>query len=213
MRGLPRATSILVWITAVAYVLVAFEAWRDYAVFKDDPASWNHGTIRAVDVILFAPVPVTAVVFIVWLWRARSEAEALTPWFPHRRERGWVIAGWIVPIISFWFPLQVVEDVIAASTPQLPPPGVSEQQPIPTRVVHIWWGTWVATNLINPLPVGPDEDPTANDFLWGAVVSTVIAVLTVVCAVYAVRVIRLITDLQASRPAGELAPGLPPFQH
>jgi hypothetical protein len=212
MRGLSRATSILVWITAVAYVLVAFEGWRDYAVFKDDPGSWNSETIRVVDVILFAPVLVTGVVFIVWLWRARTDAEVLNPWFPHRRERGWVIAGWIVPIISFWYPLQIVDDIIAASTPQREP-GYPERPRAQSRVVHIWWGTWVASTLINPLPLGPDEDPTASDFLWGALISTATAVLTVVCAVYAVRVIRQITDLQLSRPADELAPGLPPSQH
>jgi hypothetical protein len=212
MRGLARATSILVWISAVAAALVAVAAWRDYAVFRDDLASWDSEAIRAVDVVLFAPVLVTAVVFIIWLWRARTEAEALSPWLPQRHGRGWVIAGWIVPIISFWYPLQIVDDIIAASTPQREP-GYPQRPQAQTLVVHIWWGTWLASNLISPLPLGPDEDPTASDFLWGAVIATVTAVLTVVCAVYAVRVIRLITDLQLSRPADELAPGLPPFQH
>ncbi|MFI5707759.1 DUF4328 domain-containing protein [Kribbella sp. NPDC051620] len=212
MRALPRATSILVWIAALAYVLVAVEGWRDYAVFKDDLAGWDSDTIRPVDVILYGLIFAAAVVFVVWLWRARTRSEELSPWLPHRHERGWVIAGWIVPIISFWYPLHVVEDVVAASTPQVTPGPPERPQP-DLRIVHIWWGTWLASNLIELLPVEPGEDPVANDFLWTAVTSTATAVLTVVCAVYAVRVIRLITELQVSRPADELAPGLPPFQH
>ncbi|MDX6281034.1 MAG: hypothetical protein QOH03_2105 [Kribbellaceae bacterium] len=213
MRGLPRATSILIWITALAQVLLAVAAWRDYAVFKDDLASWDPGAIRPADLIYLVPAVVTAIVFIVWLRRARDAAEAVNPWFQHRHGRGWVIGGWLVPIISFWYPLQVVEDIIEASTPQIPA-GTTPWRPQPQdRLVYIWWVTWVASMLIDNLPLGPDEGPAVSDFFWGALNSTATAVLTVVCAVYAVRVIRLITDLQASRPADELAPGLPPFQH
>ncbi|MEV6414196.1 DUF4328 domain-containing protein [Kribbella sp. NPDC051718] len=212
MRGLPRATSILVWITALAYVIVAVVAWRDYTVYRDDLASWDPATVDTVDLIFFVPALTAAVVFVVWLWRARTEAEAINPLFPHRHDRGWVIAGWIVPFIFLWYPLQVVSDVVAGSRPQVEP-GVPEQPQAERNLLSIWWGTWVATTVIDMFPVGPDEDPTANDFVWGAVTSTVTAVLSIVSAVYAVRVIRLITDLQASRPAGELAPDLPPYQH
>ncbi|GAA3542652.1 DUF4328 domain-containing protein [Kribbella ginsengisoli] len=212
MRGLPRAASILIWITALAYVFVAAMAWRDYAVYKDDLASWDPAAVDWVDVLFLVPALSAAVVFVVWLWRARTAAEAINPWFPHRHDRGWVIASWIVPIVFLWYPLQVVSDVIAGSTRQVEP-GVPEKLPAGSNVVNVWWGTWIAYTLVDLFPVGPDEDATASDFLWGAVHPTVTAVLNVVCAVYAVRVIRLVTDLQASTPADELAPGLPPYQH
>lgn len=212
MRGLPRATSILVWITALAYALVAVADWRDYAVFRDDLASWDPDTIRTIDLVFLVPALVTAIVFVVWLRRARAAAEGFNPWFQHRHGRGWVIGGWIVPIISFWYPLHIVEDIIEASRPQASPEA-PERPRADARVVHIWWATWVAGNLVDLLPVGPDEGPAASDFLWAALTSTVTAVLMIVCAFYAVQVIRLITDLQASRPADALAPGLPPYQH
>jgi uncharacterized protein DUF4328 len=212
MRGLPRAASILVWITALAYVVVALTAWRDYAEYKDDLASWNPPEISAVDLGFFVLAVPAAVVFIVWLRRARAAADAITPWFPHRHGPGWVIGGWFFPVLFFWFPLHIVEDVITASTPQVPP-GEPVRPAVDTSVVYIWWATWIGSNLVDSFPVGPDEDPTANDFLWGALASTASAVLTVVCAIYAVRMIRLITDLQSARPADVLAPGLPPYQH
>jgi hypothetical protein len=32
-----------------------------------------------------------------------------------------VIGGWFCPVVNFWFPKQIVDDVIAASDPRTPP--------------------------------------------------------------------------------------------
>jgi hypothetical protein len=52
----------------------------------------------------------------LWLWRARSNAERLAPDL-QTRSKGWVWGGWICPIVSFWFPFQIVRDVLLAGTP------------------------------------------------------------------------------------------------
>jgi hypothetical protein len=206
MRGLPRATSIVVWLAAIGQVLLALADWRDYAAYRDNPADWDWEAIRAVDVIPSVATLLAAVVFIVWLRRARVVSEQLST-TPHRHGRGWVIGGWLVPIISFWYPKQIVDDIITASTP----PGQSSQAD--SRDLQIWWGTWVATLLLSMLPLDPANEPTTRDLLLAAVSTTVTAVLTVVCAVYAVRVVQLITNLQTARPADAPALGLPPLQH
>ena len=41
------------------------------------------------------------VVFIVWLWRVRWNAEMFCRG-EHRFTRGWVIGCWLVPVVNLW---------------------------------------------------------------------------------------------------------------
>ncbi len=68
----------------------------------------------------------------LWLFRARKNAEALAPGHPHTRSAGWAWGGWICPIVSFWFPFQVVRDLHAAVSPSST-----------TRVIGWWWGLFL----------------------------------------------------------------------
>lgn len=73
-----------------------------------------------------------AVVGIVWLWRARQNTFVFDPQARHERGDVWVILGWIVPIVSFWFPFQVVRDVVRNSV----------RRPL-GPVLGVWWVTWL----------------------------------------------------------------------
>ncbi|GAT67202.1 hypothetical protein PS9374_02855 [Planomonospora sphaerica] len=57
---------------------------------------------------------VTAVLFVLWLLRACSNAEAMLP-VPHRRHAAWAVFGWVVPIVHLWYPKQIVDDVWTTS--------------------------------------------------------------------------------------------------
>ena len=57
------------------------------------------------------------VVFVVWLWRARTNVEATAGVQTQRLGKGWAIGCWICPIVSFWYPYQYLADVWRASAP------------------------------------------------------------------------------------------------
>ncbi|MEU5045065.1 DUF4328 domain-containing protein [Streptomyces griseorubiginosus] len=81
---------------------------------------------------------VCAVVFVVWLWRVRVNAEVFAP-DGHRKARGWVIAGWIVPFVSLWYPRRIVLDVWDASV---------GDRPRGHALVNVWWTLWLLTNVV-----------------------------------------------------------------
>jgi hypothetical protein len=63
-----------------------------------------------------AEVP-AAVVFILWLWRVRSNAE-LIPGAPRQRMRkGWAIAGWFLPGVGYYVLYRYLQDIWQASSP------------------------------------------------------------------------------------------------
>ncbi|MFI9815653.1 DUF4328 domain-containing protein [Saccharothrix variisporea] len=155
-------------------------------------------TLSAVDgSVLIA----TAVVTIVWLWRVRVNAEAINPHTRHRWGRGATVWGWL-PVVNFWVPRRVVLDVVGAGVP-----GVS------ASVVNWWWGTWVASLVLERM-TRVYTDPESKFFDVGkAVLWTGIgAALMVVAAVFFLRIVRGITAWQSSastyRPGEEV---LPPF--
>lgn len=92
--------------------MLAASEWYTYKVVKDyveGPVKDLGGLDRADEVVFLADrgwmlaLLAAGVVFIVWLWRARGNAE-LFCYGQHRRSRGWVIGGWFCPVVNFWFP-------------------------------------------------------------------------------------------------------------
>jgi hypothetical protein len=210
VSGLGTAVSILICLVALAQAVLAASYWYTYKVVKDyvegpvkDPDRLDRADefwAQALNGFLLALLA-AGVVFIVWLWRARGNAE-LFCYGQHRRGRGWVIGGWFCPVVFLWFPKQIVDDVIAASDPRTPP-RFPDLRRIPRHgLVLAWWLTWVTTAIRGP---GGTSDlaadvPDVSDQAVGASVATLGVVLTAVCAVLAIRVVRLVNRLQMSRP-------------
>lgn len=80
----------------------------------------------------------TALVFVVWLTTVRANAERLTP-ARHRRHRAWVVLGWWVPIVQFWFPKQIVDDIWITSQPGRYARGDDLHQVRRPVLVWLWW--------------------------------------------------------------------------
>ncbi|MBE2314715.1 DUF4328 domain-containing protein [Solirubrobacter sp. CPCC 204708] len=78
-----------------------------------------------------------AVVFIMWLFRAYQNSDAVAPGV-RRYGHGWAIGGWFVPIMNLWRPKQVVNDVWRAGGPP----------PEPNGVVQGWWALWLFSSII-----------------------------------------------------------------
>ncbi len=53
---------------------------------------------------------VVLVLRIVWMLRATRAARALDR--PTRRSPGWAGAGWVLPLLNFWWPYQAVRDLV-----------------------------------------------------------------------------------------------------
>jgi len=156
--GLGTAVSILICLVVLARAVLAASHWYTYKVVKDyvegpvkDPDRLDRADLAgflAFNGFLLA-VLAAGVVFIVWLWRARGNAELFCSG-RHRRGRSWVIGGWFCPVVNFWFPKQIVDDVIAASDSRTPPLFPDLRQIPPHDLVLAWWLIWVVTEVWGP---------------------------------------------------------------
>ena len=176
--GLATAVLVLSGVATATDLLTALTS------FGADPTS-GFDVVTEASVLTSVCWLATLVVTSVWLLRVRRNAERMSPFHHHVRSRGWAWAGWIVPVVSWWFPFQVVRDALTASAAARP-------GWLPRPPLALWWGTWVASQVVTNTSswVGGGVGPAA-----GTVQLVGVALLGVALAGW-VRVVWTATALQ-----------------
>ncbi|WAL68665.1 DUF4328 domain-containing protein [Amycolatopsis cynarae] len=179
-------------------ILVLASNWRDYFVVRDYLAGAATDTdVEAVDsdaLAVLASWPTIlvwiacGVAFLVWLWRARINAELNNDAAVQRRSRGWVVGAWIAPVVNLWYPYQIVSDIWRASSPR---------PPAPVALINAWWAAFVAAGLVKPIQWRlAEQESSLPDVLGNANMSTLLTGLDVVAGTLLILVIRRITAWQ-----------------
>lgn len=129
--------------------------------------------------------------FIVWLTRARTNAELIDP-RSQSLARGWAVGGWVVPIVNFWFPFRIVHDLWTVSRPA----GLTSTG----RPVHWWWTAWVLYLIARTWLrfESRDEVATLDALRDVAIAQTVTTVAECVAGALVIVVIRQITTWQTA---------------
>jgi hypothetical protein len=135
------------------------------------------------------------IAFICWLYRVRSNLDALPETF--RWSAGWAIGGWFVPIASLFIPLAIVGEVDRASERQA-------GRPRRAGVFVGWVVSWTAYTVVDNVTAIMFRlriaDRGAQHIVWASIVG----VLGAVGAGFAILLVRRITVNQetviASRP-------------
>ncbi|GAA3141457.1 hypothetical protein GCM10010466_35550 [Planomonospora alba] len=145
----------------------------------------------------------TAVAFVIWLFRARSNAEAMMP-VPHRRNAAWIVFGWGVPIVNFWYPRQIVDDIWTTSwlgsLGHTGLGGLTLRTARRSRLVSAWWLLWVIgmiiPNFVYRYAARRDD---LSSYLLTAKTEIVFAVPVLACAALAATIVWRITGFQEHR--------------
>jgi hypothetical protein len=198
-----------IWfLTNLAAVVVSALRYLLIGQFIEDQSSVPIADLEASDaayqltgILEVVGYLAAAVLFIVWLFRARANAEAILP-FQHRLGKPWLVFGWVVPIVAWWFPKNIVDDIWKtsdpASTQRNPKAGGGGP-----RIVLVWWlvyllGTWVG-NAVSRSIIRAD---TMEDLQVAAGIEVVLAPVSWAGAILACVVVSRITKLQESQRLG-----------
>ncbi|MGI3203005.1 DUF4328 domain-containing protein [Streptomyces sp. GLT-R25] len=131
-----------------------------------------------------------------WFQRSRGNAEAFAP--GHIRHASGMAAGsWFIPVVNFYMPKQIGNDIWTATTGR--PAGAGRW------LLHTWWWFWLAYFLAyanDSWASWYDRDlavAMATDTIVTSQAANVIGVVTAVLAIFFVR---RLTNLQQARIAG-----------
>lgn len=180
----------------------------------DDAASFY----SSMNVLYLLSFLATAILWVIWFRRARLNAELFAPG-TQRFGSGWAVGAWVTPVVSFWFPKQMANDIYRASAPAGP-------QSAPKGLLNGWWVLWNAATVVSFVGTvserimevkikkaaesgvyGGPEWHDAVDAAKGAMSLSAFAMLLYIAAgVLAILVVRQLTRMQEQRamagPAG-----------
>jgi hypothetical protein len=149
---------------------------------------------------LYVPV---IVAFLVWFSRAYRNLERLSV-SGLRYGQGWSIGAWFVPILAFFRPKQIANDIWRASAA---PRGSDWHTREVPSLIHWWWGIWIATGLLGNISGRAYVNAqTLKEQLSASSLSAVSDVVSIVAAVMAILVIRAVTARQESCARQPVAP-------
>jgi hypothetical protein len=200
----------LLGASTVTHLLSTWSDWNTYSVVHRylggmpnvDDADLNRAdAIAKVTAIPNVIVSVAAaVVFVIWLWRARVNSEVFCQ-ADHRRGHGWVLASWFCPGPNLWYPKQIVDDVWLASDPKTPVYTDDLRRFRTPPLTSVWWVAWIGALAFDVVVRRflMWMEATVGSLRGIALAGTASLVLTAVSAVAATMVIRKINHMQTTR--------------
>ncbi|MGV9604074.1 DUF4328 domain-containing protein [Streptomyces sp. NPDC003631] len=142
----------------------------------------------ALQTLLLVP---TAVVFIIWFFRIRKNADFFAP-DACEMKSGWAIGAWFIPIGNLWLPRKIAGEVWNASTDwDSEPRGTSQTS------MNVWWVLFVASSLLQRFSGAEYSDgASATELKHAAGTMIFFCVLDAMAAVFAILFVRKLTRMQ-----------------
>ncbi|MBL3667427.1 DUF4328 domain-containing protein [Streptomyces sp. M2CJ-2] len=202
-RGLATALTALFSLTVgVDLLAAAFDAnvWRLMDEMLgggsvEDADLTRADALQAVAGVLQVAVLVaTSVVFVIWFYRVRRNADffALDSC---EMKSGWAIGAWFVPIANLWLPRKVAGEVWDASTDW----DSEARRPSPT-LMNVWWALFVATWLVGRVATSAYEDAAGVEEMKRAAGMMMLSdTLDAVAALFALLFVRKLTRMQLDK--------------
>ncbi|GAA4667501.1 DUF4328 domain-containing protein [Amycolatopsis dongchuanensis] len=208
LTALGAAAAVAVVLAAVARGAVTWTHWHAYHVVT----GYLDGSAPLADVVAadslnrtlrwvsFAVLACAGAAVAGWLWRARRNAESRSL-AQHRLGRGWVIGGWICPVVNFWYPHTIVSDVWKTSRPGSPET-LNLARVRGSGLVTAWWSLYLLSALVDLwATVGFLRPADAHDLFTASLTDTVAFGIRVVSGGLFLLVIARITAWQKAASA------------
>jgi hypothetical protein len=153
LSGLASALTVLLAVDAVAGVFAVVALANRLGVINDlengnlggdilkrarDSDDLANAAFGIVGVLALA----TAIVFIVWMWRAAKNNEALGRMNP-RLGPGWAIGGWFIPFANLVIPILIMQDLWRGSDPTVARGDPGWRTGRGAALVGWWWALWI----------------------------------------------------------------------
>jgi hypothetical protein len=188
IRGVALAAMVLLAVQAAFLLVVAAMCLWGMLLVPDhehdigllNAITWHNRVADVLSVRTFFAIA-AGVAVIVWLWRARTNAEIIDSSRFHAWGRTWLVVGWIVPVMNLWVPRHVVGDIWRSSSPDRE-----------MTLVNTWWALWIVftlSDVLNQARPGPETLDALRIHLSIMVLISLIGLATAILAVLVVAAI------------------------
>jgi hypothetical protein len=151
INGLGTAASALSVATGLLLASSLVSDWSNYRLLSDhvsgrlsDDAFWEQYSPGSLTItVLLLPLAIaTAITWLTWVHRARTNAGVLSPQYRFRYSPGFSVGGLLVPIANYWWFRPILEDICIGSSPDRPAGDT-------VRLVRTCWGIWIGAAVVS----------------------------------------------------------------
>jgi hypothetical protein len=149
---------------------------------------------------LLATFLVSAVIWLFWFHRAYRNLESFAP-VGLRFGTGWAVGAWFVPILNWFRPKQIANDIWRGTDPQPSPQQGWTDRPV-APLVHWWWASWLVASLLGNVSARMiGEARTLAEERAAVLIDIAAGVSYVAAGVLALLFVRAVTEREAARAA------------
>jgi hypothetical protein len=146
---------------------------------------------------------VTAIVFLIWEYRANSNLRPLGVPRPEYSSR-WAVGSWFVPILNLFVPFKIISYIWRKSDPDdLNADGVFGEwnhSGADEFTIKAWWGFWIATSVVGRFTgqISRRADTLSEHTLscWASILTSA---LSLIAALLAISIVRGVNARQEER--------------
>lgn len=111
----------------------------------------SDGLLILVRISLLGIGLLTAVLFLIWIYRAHKNLRALGA-FDLKYSPGWAIGGFFVPFLNLVRPYQVVMEIWRSSAPEVMGSfGAVWKHEGSSLFIALWWGAWLFSRTLDSM--------------------------------------------------------------
>jgi hypothetical protein len=193
--------SVLVLVAYVGRLSIIGSLQADPTSVTEDQAIASDSFVQAASAIWLLTFLVCATAFIGWMHAGAKQVQ-MTRHDVLRYKPGWAIGAWFVPILNWFRPVQIINDLRAS--------GNQDRTTDSRALVGWWWGLFVFDNLVARVIFASGTSESLDDLQVQTTVSIVGQVAEVAAAVLAILVVLSTTRRVADGAALAAAFGTPP---
>ena len=160
-----------------------------------------------VAVVVTTTLLIAAIIFVAWFYQAYGSDRLRLA--DARFARGWAIGAWFLPVLNLTRPPSIARDMLLAGTSPMagdPEDAVARRRRRALRLAGWWWGFWVLSLAAGVVARAVDTragEETLGEFITVGIralsAHAVVGALTGVAAIFAVLVVRAITERMAAQ--------------
>jgi hypothetical protein len=206
LHGLCATLTVLLGLSALVTTVGIFlfyhqvtllQGLREGIKYSQETGDANDAMINAISMARSALYVITAIPFLMWMYRACNNLMALglcsATYKPS--EAVW---GFFIPFLNLVRPYQVAQQIWECSVADRRSSGTVGPAPASFPIVGVWWGTLIiAVVLIRLAGIGATTDPPNLDvLLQGTWMGIVFCLFMTISAIAALLMIRTVTNSQ-----------------
>jgi hypothetical protein len=202
-----RLVLVLVIVLNIFRIFGLLETFALLRSIRADPGAVSRADAGAVDsyvrligYLTTGAFVLTAGLVVTWFYPVRRNA-GTNGWVRQRHAQGWSIGGWFCPIANYWYPFQMMVDVLWASEWSSGKRRADQSVPVLFRV---WWSAWLLTGILAIAPGSRTGDSVdIGSLMTFAVMHALQAASELVAAALLIAVVMRISRAQVMGRAGE----------